>query len=80
MGILIHLRDSSRDSLSTLEQTRAEKSYQTMKDSSSAFALEPQGGILIGRRPFGKLELRNPVRPRRIPAVLSRSSHKEGSR
>jgi hypothetical protein len=56
--ILIHLRDSSRDSYdsdraSTLEKTRAEKSYQTPKDSGKASALELRGGGIY--RAMGEL-------------------------
>jgi hypothetical protein len=41
---------------SALEQTRAEKSCQTLKDSGRASALELRGGLSIGRETLRPLE------------------------
>jgi hypothetical protein len=53
-GLLLHPMYSSRDSMdsdraSTLEQTRAKKPYQTLKDSYRASTLELRGGLQTGR-------------------------------
>jgi hypothetical protein len=66
-GLLHRPRYSSGDSLSdsdnasVLEQTRAEKPYQTLKDSDRASTLDLRGGLLIGR------EALRPSDPRHSP-------------
>jgi hypothetical protein len=44
---------------SALEQTRAERSYRTPKDSGRAFALELRGGIPIGQEALQPSESRH---------------------
>jgi hypothetical protein len=67
VAISIHLRDSSRDSLSESIgfrqsfRTRAEKSYQSPKDSGRASALELRGWLPIVREALRPSEPRHSI-------------------